>query len=48
MAIPMFNFRFAHTLVDNLVYSATDIGCKVNGSAKYTHATEVYFGHLLY
>lgn len=49
MAIPMFDFTFAQTLVDNLVYSATDFVCKVNDSAKYyTHATEVYFGHLLY
>lgn len=44
----MFDFTFAQTLVDNLVYSVTDFGCKVNNSAKYTHATEVYFGHLLY
>lgn len=33
----MFDFTFAQTLVDNLVYSATDFGCKVNDSAKYTH-----------
>lgn len=44
----MFDFTFAQTLVENLVYSPTDFGCKGDDSAKYTHTTEVYFGHLLY